>query len=407
MRPQGVLRSLRLLQRAYARPYLEAIPGPALRRGFQTVNSHPRVPDFAFAFDIDGVLLRASKPIPGAVEALYLLEDQGIPFILLTNGGGKHETERVEEISKKLDVKLDPTVIIQSHSPFAEFVKGTEEQSALEDKCVLVVGGEGDNCRQVAYRYGFKNVITPGDILTAYPSIWPFSKVFVDYYKQFAKPLPKPIDLNNPANGLKIDAILVFNDPRDWGLDIQIIMDILLSSQGILGTLSDKNGRADLPNRGYQQDGQPPLYFSNPDLWWAAGYHMPRLGQGGFREALEGVWAATTGGPSKGVELKKTVVGKPYQCTYEFAEKQLIRNRSRIFHAENLGPLRRVYMVGDNPESDIRGANSYRSKHGSEWYSILVRTGVYSGGEPAWTPKTIVDNVKKAVEWGLKSSKWS
>jgi len=175
MRPQGVLRSLRLLQRAYARPYLEAIPGPALRRGFQTVNSHPRVPDFAFAFEyaspaafffsilccfvsnrwssIDGVLLRASKPIPGAAEALYLLEDQGIPFILLTNGGGKHETERVEEISKKLDVKLDPTVIIQSHSPFAEFVKGTEEQSALEDKCVLVVGGEGDNCRQVAYRY--------------------------------------------------------------------------------------------------------------------------------------------------------------------------------------------------------------------------------------------------------------
>jgi ribonucleotide monophosphatase NagD (HAD superfamily) len=63
-------------------------------------------------------------------------------------------------------------------------------------------------------------------------------------------------------------------------------------------------------------------------------------------------------------------------------------------------------MVGDNPESDIRGANSYRSEIGSSWHSILVRTGVYTGGEPAWTPKTITDNVQTAVEWALKSSKW-
>lgn len=256
------------------------------------------------------------------------------------------------------------------------------------------------------FRYGFKNVVTPGDIFMAYPSIWPFSNHFMDYYKKFARPLPKPIDEAHPEKSLKIDAVLVFNDPRDWGLDLQVMIDVLMSSQGILGTTSAKNGRDDLPNRGYQQDGQPPIYFSNPDLWWAAAYHLPRLGQGGFREALEGTWAATTGGANKGVELIKTIVGKPHQSTYEFAEKQLLRNRSKIFHSEHLGPLRRVYMIGDNPASDIRGANSYQSKHGSEWYSILVRSGVYNGGQPAWIPKTIVDNVKQAVEWALKSSKW-
>jgi HAD superfamily hydrolase (TIGR01450 family) len=102
---------------------------------------------------IDGVLLRASKPIPGAAESLNLLKKQGIPFILLTNGGGKHETERVAEISEKLNVSLDPTDIIQSHSPFAELVKGTDEASALEHKCVLVTGGDGDRCRRVAEQY--------------------------------------------------------------------------------------------------------------------------------------------------------------------------------------------------------------------------------------------------------------
>jgi HAD superfamily hydrolase (TIGR01456 family) len=361
----------------------------------------------SFLSSIDGVLLRASKPIPGAAEALKILTDRAIPFIFLTNGGGRHETERVAEISQRLGVPLDPSFLIQSHSPFAEFVEGTVEQAPLKERCVLVVGGDGDSCRKVAEAYGLECVVTPGDIYHAYPTIWPFSKNFNDYYATFARPLPKPIDPSKPSSSLKLDAIFVFNDPRDWALDIQIIMDALLSSQGIMGTFSSKNGRHELPNCGYQEDGQPPLYFSNPDLWWAAAYHLNRLGQGGFREALEGVWAATTGGPSKGVKLRKTLIGKPYHHTYAFAERQLIRNWSRTSGNRQGHPLRRVFMIGDNPESDIRGANSYRSEHGSEWISILVRSGVYSGGEPTCSPRIIVDDVYDAVQWALESCEQS
>ncbi|PWY91049.1 HAD superfamily hydrolase [Aspergillus heteromorphus CBS 117.55] len=398
MTSQTLWRSFGLLQRASTRSFINT------GSGRRALSSQSRIPDFAFAFDIDGVLLRSSKPIPGAAKSLALLQEQNIPFLLLTNGGGKHETERVAEISEKLQVPLAPEAIVQSHSPFAELVRGPDELSALENKCVLVVGGEGERCRKVAQQYGFKNVVTPGDIFMANPTIWPF-KSFQNYYKDITKPLPNPKDPNDPSRGLKIDAIFVFNDPRDWALDAQIITDVLLSSEGVIGTISEKNGRTDLPNRGFQQDGQPHLYFSNPDLWWAAAYHLPRLGQGGFREALEGIWAAVTGGPSKGVELKKTVIGKPHQGTYEFAEIQLLRNRSRLL-GSNIPPLKNVYMIGDNPESDICGANSYRSPHGSKWHSILVRTGVYNGGEPTWTPTTIADDVQKAVEWGLETSKW-
>lgn len=81
---------------------------------------------------------------------MTLLKDQGIPFILLTNGGGKHETERVAELSEKLHVPLDASVIVQSHSPFAELVNGADKENSLHDKCVLVVGGDGDGCRRVA-----------------------------------------------------------------------------------------------------------------------------------------------------------------------------------------------------------------------------------------------------------------
>lgn len=117
------------------------------------IQLQPESPCLTLCLSIDGVLLRASKPIPGAADSLALLKQQGIPFILLTNGGGKHETERVAEISEKLNVSLDATDIVQSHSPFAELVKGPDESSALENKCVLVAGGDGDNCRRVAEQY--------------------------------------------------------------------------------------------------------------------------------------------------------------------------------------------------------------------------------------------------------------
>jgi HAD superfamily hydrolase (TIGR01456 family) len=228
----------------------------------------------------------------------------------------------------------------------------------------------------------------------------------MDYYKSFAKPLPKPIIKGDPSGSLKIDAIFVYNDPRDWALDTQIILDALLSSQGVMGTYSSKNNDWSLPNRGFLQDGQPPLYYSNPDLLWAAGYHLSRLGQGGFREALDGVWAAVTGGPREGVNLKKVVIGKPFRETYEFAEKRLVKHRDQIFHGSDPGKLKRVFMVGDNPESDIRGANTFQSLVGAEWKSILVRSGVYSGGVPSWQPNAIVDDVWHAVQWALEQSKW-
>jgi ribonucleotide monophosphatase NagD (HAD superfamily) len=60
------------------------------------------------------------------------------------------------------------------------------------------------------------------------------------------------------------------------------------------------------------------------------------------------------------------------------------------------------YMLGDNPMSDIAGANAFG------WKSALVRTGVYRDveGPPAHEPTFIVDDVEAAVreairrEWG-------
>ena len=266
------------------------------------------------------------------------------------------------------------------------------------------------NLTLLVHSYGFRNVVVPADLITTFPTIWPFASP--QNYESYARPLsdkqlsPREFAPNDARRPLKIDSIFIFNDPRDWALDTQILLDLLLSHQGYLGSLSPKNGNPSLPNRGYLQDGQPPLYFSNPDLFWAAAYQLPRLGQGGFREAFEGVWNAVTGGPKNDVHLEKRMFGKPYQGTYAFAEKRLASHRQDLLGQGRtkigMEGLKRVYMVGDNPESDILGANQYESPAGSTWHSILVRSGVYNGGEPAHKPKTIVEDVWDAVRWGMK-----
>ena len=102
---------------------------------------------------IDGVLLRGSNPIHRARKALTFLHKNGIPFILLTNGGGKLEAERVADIRRYLGLKdgvLREECFIQSHTPFADLRHGDGDRPSLSDKTIMVVGGDGDQCRKVA-----------------------------------------------------------------------------------------------------------------------------------------------------------------------------------------------------------------------------------------------------------------
>lgn len=57
-----------------------------------------------------------------------------------------------------------------------------------------------------------------------------------------------------------------------------------------------------------------------------------------------------------------------------------------------------VYMVGDNPAADIAGANAYG------WKSILVRTGVFQGGDndKNFPARHVVDDVWAAVQLALR-----
>jgi HAD superfamily hydrolase (TIGR01456 family) len=324
--------------------------------------------NMAFVFDIDGVLVHGNRVIPEALRVMEFLNGDNelgmkMPFILLTNGGGKTEQQRVADLSKILKTNLSSDQFIQSHTPMQALSEYYET--------VLVVGGDGYNIREVAEDYGFKNVILSRDILAWDPSISPWSKISEEE-KKGAK-------MRDFAN-INFDAILVFADSRDYATDMQIIMDLLLSEDGRLKTRA-KDPLAD----------QIPIYFSQGDLLMPTEHGVPRMTQGCFRIGIEAMFKALTGG-----DLERVVYGKPELATYKYAD-EVIKQWMNEIHNEHIIP-EHIYMIGDNPQSDICGGNMYG------WNTCLVRTGVFQGGDndeenPAnfGVFPTVLDAVKAAV----------
>ncbi|KAK6377180.1 hypothetical protein LTR64_000560 [Lithohypha guttulata] len=334
----------------------------------------PTTDKFAFAFDIDGVLIRGGEVIPEAIDAMKLLNGQNtynvkVPYIFVTNGGGKTEEERCIQLSQQLQMEVSPGQFICGHTPMREL--------AEKYKTVLIVGGEGDKVRRVAQGYGFKDVITPGDIIKDNKDTTPFRKLTADEISHSVARNYGEID---------IEAIFVFADSRDWAGDQQIILDLCMSKNGRLGTRSETF-----------EEG-PPVFFAHNDVIWATSHTYSRIGMGALRASLEAMFKAITG-----KELKTVAFGKPQVGTFDFATRLLQQWRKDTHGIDQ--PPSTVYFVGDTPESDIRGTNEYDASDRStcDWHSILVKTGVYQEGtEPQFKPKHTTANVLEAVQYGMQ-----
>ncbi|KAK4098119.1 HAD-superfamily hydrolase [Parathielavia hyrcaniae] len=301
--------------------------------------------NMAFVFDIDGVLVHGDRLIPQGKRTLEMLNGDNelgirIPHIFLTNGSGKPEKARTEQLSHILKNPVSTEQFIQSHTPMRALAEYYHT--------VLVVGGEGYRCREVAEEYGFKDIVVPNDIVAWDPSIAPY-RVFTDEERASSRP--------RDFSQVHIDAILVFSDSRDYATDMQIIVDLLRSEKGRLGTLAADPVSSRIP-----------IYFSQGDLLCPTEHPVPRMSQGAFRIGLEAMYKALTG-----VELERVVYGKPELATYKYAD-EVIASWMDALHGEERVPGN-VYMVGDNPASDIVGGNMYG------WNTCLVRTGVFQGGE--------------------------
>lgn len=366
----------------------------------------------AFVFDIDGVLCRGSTVIPAAVRAMERLYNPAkdaplLPVAFLTNGGGVTERRKAAQLSTMLGVQVRPEQVVLSHTPFRSLAP------RLGDQPVLVVG-RGDSL-EVANSYGFRKTVTALHVAKALPAAVPFWREYSEWSADGGDGRPAEVryrpTIRYGTPEAPIRAVLVFADPSNWYLALQIVTDVLVGG-GVLGRRPE-----DVPAD------TPPVevYFSNPDLVWANDHPVPRFGQGAFAACVEALHERLTGRA-----LTAKFYGKPNAEPYRLIEEALRAQAEALGVAPSgeeraaagaaaaaavgrpLPPFSSVFAVGDNSAADVRGANAA----GHPWRSVLVRTGVFQGPGPNCPQDPadiVVDDVEAAVEACLnasRSAKW-
>ncbi|KAL5711170.1 hypothetical protein ACHQM5_021659 [Ranunculus cassubicifolius] len=347
----------------------------------QSNQSDSNSSSFGIAFDIDGVIIRGNSLIGNSAKAIRrLYGDSGglrIPYVFLTNGGGYPESKRASELSSLLGVNISTSQVLQGHTPFRDFVDRYENE-------LVVAIGKGEPAT-VMSEYGFKKVLSIDEYASCFDNIDPLSR-----YKNWAsrKELSKDGTSNNNASRHnafqdRVQAAFVVSDSVDWSRDIQVLCDILRTGG--------------LPGREIAH--QPPLYFASDDLEYQAAFPSNRLGMGAFRIALEAIYNRIH---PKALEF--TSFGKPHPFVFKNAEAVLKQLQLTTVYQDSDGSgcqtFKTLYMIGDNPSVDIRGAR----KAGQPWFSILTRTGVFKGegNHEEFPADLVVDTVEDAVDYILR-----
>ncbi|XP_037494720.1 uncharacterized CDP-alcohol phosphatidyltransferase class-I family protein C22A12.08c isoform X2 [Jatropha curcas] len=238
--------------------------------------------------------------------------------------------------------------------------------------------------------YGFKNVLSIDEYASYFDGIDPLAQYKTWTRKQDAKcsSASKQITTRDSVHSQRVQAAFIVSDSVDWSRDIQVLCDILRTGG--------------LPGR--EIGHQPHLYFANDDLAYQATFPSERLGMGAFRIALESIFNRIHTNA-----LEYTSFGKPNPFVFKNAEtvlKQLVpslhHSTNPVDHvnAERTHHFNTLYMIGDNPSVDIRGAR----QAGKPWFSILTRTGVFRGTEndSKFPADLVVNTVEDAVDYILR-----
>jgi len=309
------------------RPSVDQIAAVVKERKISLHIQHKKRRQFNFGvcFDIDGVLARGSVAIPAAQTGIKkLVNDQNkfiYPVAFVTNALNTSQ-DKANQLSAFFGIEISKEQMIQSPSPLEVF----EE---YHDKFCLCVG-QGKMV-EIVQDFGFKKLCTIEDVAAARPLL------DVVNHENRKKIDPNFVNEEFPP----IEVILLLGEPKHWESSLQIIVDLLAT-----------HGRPDNEPEAASRK-QLPVIACNMDLTFMERSHMPRFGHGAFLVCLEALYQKVTGSPLQ----YKALMGKPSEITYRFAEHVLARQAVKLGYKE---PLKTMYLIGDNPMSDIMGSNLYQ-----------------------------------------------
>lgn len=328
-------------------------------------------------FDADGVLRLGNTGVPQAKETIKLLRKLKLPFRIVTNGCGDTEKAKAYQFSRNIGLpkkyELKEKEVILSHTP----MKIPLRKASKEDfhKFPLIVGH--GKMHDIMKSYGIKRYITDIEYATIFSHIIPANwarPLFKD--KKKARTIKErvqrrlKVDLSHP---LCINSIFQVADVLRWEIPLQLCCDILISKDGVPGT-----------ERSSDEEQKIMYHIANADMDYMDIFTLPRFCGGSFFLSMNHLYKM-----KYGKDIKLLVYGKPSKLVFDYARKSTgIKNVSNC------------YMIGDNPNVDIKGANN------AGIFSILVRTGMFKGENDKDNPaKKVVDNCYDALKFILKKER--
>uniref|UniRef100_A0A1I7T453 Haloacid dehalogenase-like hydrolase domain-containing 5 n=1 Tax=Caenorhabditis tropicalis TaxID=1561998 RepID=A0A1I7T453_9PELO len=299
------------------------------RSYLRTRHAHP----FGIVLDIDGVLFKGRNLLPRVKEAFSLITDKKgnfvVPTVFLTNGTNSTEKIKAAQLSEQLGFRIPADHVLMSHSPLRMFTN-------LHDKQVLVVGQK--NARAIAKGVGFKKVTTIDHLGKWFPHLdcTDFSRKLVD---------PKETEAAR-KRFRPIEAIVMLGEPLKWETSLQLMLDCVLT-YGKMDTMVFP-----IVTGGRRPD-HIPIVACNVDLVWMADIasQLPRIGHGAFIHILDTLYEKLT---HQHLQFTATL-GKPTEVSYLHAAHRI----QRLARSMNLGDVKYLYVIGDNPMSDVLGARLF------------------------------------------------
>ncbi|RNA32034.1 cat eye syndrome critical region 5 [Brachionus plicatilis] len=275
--------------------------------------------------DIDGVVLKGGRPFEWSKKAIHALWYNNIPFVFVTNGTYCSKT-LIDTLESILELPFTNDHCVVAPSP-------CKALTDYHNKRVLVC------CQNDSYdlisELGFKDYLTVPELVNIFPDL-----DFVDHERRHML-LKNPLTDEQKklqAEFRPIEVILLLGEPINWECALQILLDVIMT-----------NGD---PRKQFKFVPFPhlPIIACNKDLTFKGAAALPRFGHGAFLECLETLYMKVT----RNELVYEYLMGKPYLITYEYAAEQ-IQNLSK-----NGQRINKFYIIGDNPEVDVRGANLYK-----------------------------------------------
>lgn len=233
---------------------------------------------------------------------------------------------------------------------------------------MLIVGFDSVSAAEIATFYGFEDFTTLDDYISSHLYLVPFTRHFTQ--------------ASLPKHDRPISAIFMVHEPVYWAEGLQVLCDVLLSADGVIKPEGYTMGK----------EQTIPFFVANPDFVYPASFAVPRFTSGAFSSCLADLYKGHTG-----KNLNVTYYGKPIASIYTYAKEVLEKQANQ--------ELQRIYCIGDNPLSDIKGANEAPGPEGF-WFSMLVTTGCWKGeiheNDPQNPAKFVSNDVLEAVQFILK-----